>query len=195
MKIGVDFDDVLFDCNASLALFHNSRYGTSYERKDVWSWYLDQVWGCTEKEAIERVKEWYDSEEHTQSMPISGAIEAIEKLAQSYELHIITSRPSSIRKPTRLWLERYFAKHFAEIHFTNHSEPGSGSKAEICRNLDVSFLIEDSLKHARDVASGGTTVLLLDSPWNQEDVSGNIIRVHSWEEVVELIDSEFTEMR
>src|SRR3989344_1731882 len=190
MKVGVDFDDVLLDCNTSLALFHNSRYGTSYERKDIRSWHLEHTWGCTRQEAIARVKEWYHSPEHLQSTLIPGALEAVTELAQSHELHLITSRPAQVKDLTQILLERHFAGRFAGHHFTSHFEPGAGSKADVCRNLGISLLIEDSLMHANDVAANGVTVLLLDSPWNQEVVSGNIIRIFSWRDALDFIASQ-----
>jgi uncharacterized HAD superfamily protein len=189
MKIGVDFDDVLLDCNTSLSLFHNARYGTFYERKDIKSWYLEKTWGCTRQEAIVRVKEWYESPEHVQSHPVAGALDAISQLARLHELHVVTSRPAQVRELTQEWLERHFEDQFSGLHFTSHFEPGIGSKSEVCRTLGISLLIEDSLLHARDVAANGTTVLLLDCPWNQEAVFGNIIRILSWEEAFDFLES------
>ncbi|MDE1919788.1 MAG: hypothetical protein KGH56_03835 [Patescibacteria group bacterium] len=189
MKIGVDLDDVLLDCNTSLALFHNSRYGTSYERKDVQSWYLERTWGCTPREAIARVKEWYESREHAESYPVSGALATVAELSRRHELHVITSRPEQVRELTHSWLEKHFPGRFVDVHFTSHFEPGAGSKAAVCRNLGISLFIEDSPLHARDVATSGVTVLLLDCPWNQETVSGNIIRIFAWDDVLTFVAS------
>lgn len=189
MKIGVDFDDVLLDCNTSLALFHNSHYGTSYKREDIKSWYLESTWGCTQEEVIARIKEWYRSPEHAQSLPIAGAIEAISKLASHNELHVITSRPAQTRELTQTWLDKYFPGQFSEIHFTNHFEIGARSKADICSEVGVSILIEDALVHARNVAADGIPVLLLDSPWNQEHISKNITRIFTWQDALDFIAS------
>lgn len=190
MKIGVDLDDVLLDCNTSLARFHNSRYGTSYERKDVFSWHIELLWGCTREEAMVRVEHWYGSLEHSQSAPVHGAIEAVEVLSKVHDLHIVTSRPSQIRGLTEEWLERHFRERFSGVHFTNHSKPGSGSKGDMCGNLGVSLLIEDSPQHAQEAAAKGVTVLLLDCPWNQEKVSGNIIRIATWKDALDFIASK-----
>jgi len=189
MKIGVDLDDVLLDCNTSLALFHNERYGTSYERKDILSWQLEHTWDCTPEEVIARVKEWYGSMEHLESRPVPGAIATVAKLAGVHELHVITSRPMNTKDLTHAWLDKHFPNQFEQVHLTSHFEPGTGSKAGICRKLGVSVLVEDSLLHARDVAAIGTTVLLLDCPWNQESVSGGIIRVSTWEDIFNFINS------
>ncbi|MDE2021886.1 MAG: hypothetical protein KGI71_03150 [Patescibacteria group bacterium] len=189
MKIGIDFDDVLLDCNTSLALFHNARYGTSYERKDIGSWFLERTWGCTQEEAVARVKEWYQSPEHVNSTPVPGSLEAIATLADSHELHVITSRPSYVKDLTHAWLEQHFSKRFSGLHFTSHFEPGAGSKAEVCRSLGISLLVEDSLIHAHDVAASGVPVLLFDCPWNQESVSHGITRIFTWEDVLNFVAS------
>lgn len=185
MKIGVDFDDVLLDCNASLADFHNKRYGTSYAKEDVYTWHLEKLWGCTRAEAVERVRAWLQSEEHGAALPVDGALEAIEQLSKDHELHIITARPSDSRAVTERWLQKYLPSHFAGIHFTNDYEPGSGSKGKICRELGVAFLVEDSLTHAQDAAAAGTPVFLMDAPWNQETLPENVFRVRSWQDALD----------
>jgi uncharacterized HAD superfamily protein len=187
MKIGIDFDDVLFDTNSSLALFHNSHYGSSYERKDVQSWFLEHIWGCTPQEAIARVKEWYQSSGHMQLMPMPGALEAIVELSRDNELYVITARPMQIEKLTLTLLEQHFPEKFSGLHFTNHFERDNQSKADVCKKLGISLLVEDALVHARTVAAADISVLLLDSPWNQEVVSANITRVFSWEEIVRFV--------
>ena len=58
MKIGVDLDDVLIDLNRSLSLFHNAKFGTTYDIEDVRSFELEKVWNCTTEEMIRRVNIW-----------------------------------------------------------------------------------------------------------------------------------------
>jgi len=48
-------------------------------------------------------------------------------------------------------------------------------------------MIEDSPEQAKDCASNGIDVLLLDRPWNQIALPENITRVRSWKEITEII--------
>lgn len=191
MKIGVDFDDIVFDFNEELAHFHNHHYGTSYCRADVQTWILEDIWGCTRQEATRRLQEWFKSQEHNDTRPVKGAQDAVKQLALHHELHIITARPSCTKGVTPAWLDRYFPEQFAGLHMTSHFEHSARSKADVCKELGISLLIDDGLVHARAVAATGTTVLLLDCPWNQEEAGKGIIRVYGWDDILSYIaDSE-----
>lgn len=188
-KVGVDFDDVVLDCNTSLALFHNKHYGTSFERKDVQSFDLTKLWHCTEEEMAVRIKGWYNSPEHAESRSMPGAVEAIRKLAASCELHIITARSSQVQGITSQWIAEHLPGVFSGIHFTNRFAGGRRPKSEVCRELEISVLIDDSIDNARDVAASEIPVLLFDAPWNQEEIPPGVTRVFSWEEVLKFFAS------
>src|SRR5581483_5888062 len=143
----------------------------------IQSWHLDRLWKCSEEVAVARVAEWFSSPEYLRSLPIPGSREAVARLAKYHELHIITSRSTRVEQLTRDWLDLHFPIKFAGLHFTNHFQSDRKSKAEVCKILDISLLVEDSPLHAQDVAKAGITVLLLDAPWNQEEVSEPIVRV------------------
>lgn len=190
MKIGIDFDDILIDCNESVARYHNRVYGTSYKRGDMTTWHLHDIWMCSKEEAIRRVYEWYDSEEHLETLPIKGAIEAIAELSRFYELYIITSRPESAKNVTEILINRYFGDNFSGLHFTSHFESiGRRTKSEVCLELGTPILIEDSPVHAEEVANNGIIVLLLDAPWNKDLSLGNVFRVFSWKEIIRFLVS------
>jgi uncharacterized HAD superfamily protein len=93
---GLDFDDVLMDFYPSLCLFHNENYGTSLSKEDVHSYYIQDIFGCTTEEAMERVWNFYHSTKHHDAKPVSGAMEALQVLEEEYDLHIITARPERI---------------------------------------------------------------------------------------------------
>lgn len=60
------------------------------------------------------------------------------------------------------------------------------SKSEICGELGISIFIEDNSSYALDCAKKGIKVLLLDKPWNKNyEKHPNIIKVNSWEEILE----------
>jgi uncharacterized HAD superfamily protein len=58
------------------------------------------------------------------------------------------------------------------------------SKADVCRELGVGVMIEDSMSQAKEIAASGCRVLLLDCPWNQGDLPENVTRIYSWKEIV-----------
>lgn len=190
--IAVDFDDVLMHFNTSFLTFHNRLFGTNliYEnltRYDDW----EIVYGCDKQTMAERAKHFYHSPDHMLVPPVSGAVEAIELLSETYSLQIVTSRPDSTRSPTLKWLDNHFPSLFHDFHFTNiyagalNVKPKP--KSEVCREIGAVLLIDDAMKHARDVAESGIPALLPDRPWNQEGEPSGVHRVHSWGEIVKWI--------
>lgn len=186
--IGVDLDDVLMACNESLCVWHNANYGTSYTKKDFFSYRFNVVWGCTEREAIARVRRFFDSSEHADALSVEGAVNALRILGEE-NCHIITARSNGVSRFTIAWLERHFPKMVGRIHFVG-CEKGlvhhEALKPSTCKKLGVDVFIDDSLVHARGVSAIGIPVLLFDSPWNQtNDLPPNVERVYSWDEIVE----------
>ncbi len=184
MKIGIDFDDVLLDCNTALAAFHNARYGTSYKREDVRSWDLSRMWNCTKEEEFVRVREWWASQDHFEAPLVPGALTAVEILAMHHELHIITARQVETSTATKAWLARHFPSHFNEVHFVSKSDTDTGSKVEACQQVGIDLMIDDSLSNACNLNAAGIQVLLFDAPWNQEEVPPSIVRVYNWEQAL-----------
>lgn len=136
-RIGVDCDDVVIDFNEGLAKYHNKRYGTTYGRKDITSYELEgNLWDCDLDEAIQRIHDFYHSEEHTALLPTQGAVKALNRLKKSYSLILITSRPESVRALTSKLLEKHFPLIFDDAHFLgcyHKSESRGQTKAEVCK--------------------------------------------------------------
>ncbi len=114
-KIGVDLDDVLLAIVAGLFPWHNHLYGTNNKEEDVRPFELSSSWGCTKEEAVSRVLKFYQTPEHAECQPVSGAAEAMDTLSQSHELTIVTSKPADLENMTRVWVEKHFPEVFRGI--------------------------------------------------------------------------------
>jgi uncharacterized HAD superfamily protein len=185
--IGVDMDDVIFSFNDSLHAYHNAKYGTSVKREDITSYNLEDVWKCTSKEVDDKLTEFFSTKEHDKAVIIPGSFEALAKLKKVNDLHVITSRGDWSEDITLRWIDKNFPEHFKSVSLTNQSlgSPGKRrSKAEVCRELKVDVMIEDSLSQAKEISAVVSRVFLLDCPWNQGDVPENVTRVFSWGEIV-----------
>lgn len=113
-----------------------------------------------------------------------------------FELVIVTSRQFIIADETRKWIARHFPEDmFKEIVFGNHwgLEGRKISKAELCKRVGASILIDDSLTYAADVSESGIKCLLFDLDgkynWNKSDdeLPVGVTRVYNWHEVVETL--------
>src|SRR3989344_5936119 len=108
MTIGFDLDDVLLNFNHAPSLYHNTTYGTKYERKHVTSIELSKIWNCTIEEALRRISDFYLSSEHWNATSVDGAVENIKKLKQYHNLHVITAKPEKLKGKTLEWLDKHF---------------------------------------------------------------------------------------
>lgn len=201
-RVGIDFDDVLFYCNENLIPFHNNRYGTNHVKDNDGTYFLHDLWKCTRDEAYERILEFYNSEEHEAMKPIEGAVEAIHQLSKKYELFIITARPPEAEEVTKKLLKHFqtdeidsLDKIFKKLHFTgtvtgnNHKI----TKAEVCKNESIDIFIDDHISNIISVALTGVPSILLDQPWNKDEViPNNVKRLYSWEEIVEEVDKRLS---
>ncbi len=185
--IGVDFDDVIFDFNNALHSYHNKKHGFSVAREDITTYQLEEVWDCTSEEVGKRLTEFFLTPDHDATIPVPGATEAIASLSKENELHIISSRADRIADLTHHWIDSNFPMHFKSVNFTNQSlgAPGKArSKADVCRELKIDVMIEDSLSQAKEIATVVSRVFLLDCPWNQGELPKNIVRVKSWSDIM-----------
>lgn len=185
--IGIDFDDVLADFNASLSEYHNNIHGTSYKRSDIVSYGLKDLWRCSHEEAVRRVNEFYHSRYHENLAPVKGAVQAVDRLKRENALVIITSRPESMREKTLEWIHKHFPRTFKEIHFLGHyhgAEARKETKGEMCRKIGVKIFIDDSLEHAISISKEGVRVLLFNAPWNKNKKLRNVVRVFGWSDVL-----------
>ncbi len=185
-KIGVDLDDVLLAIIAGLFPWHNRLYGTNNHEDDVRPFELSSSWNCTPEEAVSRVLDFYQTPEHTECLPIPGAVDAMIALSQSHELVIVTSKPANLESMTRTWVEKHFPNMFQDIYFTSAfvtPEHKQVKKSELCQELGIDIFI--------DVATICEQVFLFDRPWNREPVTlpSNITRAYSWQEIVDIIQA------
>ena len=129
------------------------------------------------------------SKEYQALTPFEDAVEALHKIHQKYELHIITARADFLADATKRMLAQYFPNIFSTVEFTNHYGKTARTKAQVCQELGAELLIEDSLHHAQTVAACGVTVLLFgDYPWNQTaNLPKNVVRVRNWREVIKYL--------
>jgi uncharacterized HAD superfamily protein len=140
------------------------------------------------EESIRKVNDFQRSEYFKQIIPLTDSLDAIKVLSQKNRLFIITARPSFVREETERWVDQFFNGNFSGIFYSsNHysGEPGK-QKSEICKDLGVSVMVDDSLDYLVQCAAGGIKGVLFDYPWNQNGhLPPQITRVKNWQEALE----------
>jgi 5'(3')-deoxyribonucleotidase len=187
-SVATDWDDVVVHFMQAMFDFHNARYGTSVTFDEITTFDLEKLFGCDEEEKLRRVLEFYLSEEHARLPAVEGAVSGLERLAEVYDVYMITARPSIARACTEALIERYVPRLFTSIFFTDYHytlDPAKRmSKANICDELEVVALIDDGFHNAVEVARSDRKVLMPHRPWNRGKEYPNVIRVQSWDEII-----------
>ena len=190
MKIAIDIDEVLGQFLSALIEYHNNKYDTKFTEEDFHSYNFWNVWGGTKDEAIEKVYNFNRTVSFKNIEPVGGAKKSINELKEKNELFIITSRPQDTKENTKEWLEKNFPNTFSKVYFTGDfvNDGHLKTKKEICDDLDIDILIEDSGNYANDCTNSKRKVFLFNKPWNKDiTIKEGVIRINSWKEIVEKI--------
>ena len=124
--------------------------------------------------------------------PVEYAIEGVKELYESGKtLSIITARsshePWKVERTLR-WVRWYFAYiEDADIHFVNHFTDEMKPKSEVCHEIWVSIMIDDSMENAHELCLSGIACILMEKPWNRDIIFDHplLYRVHSWQEIID----------
>lgn len=190
--IAVDIDDVLADHVAAFAVFSNTKYGTDigkHNYDDHWS----NIWAVEKAEIERRALEFHTPESIMEYELIEEAQAALDQLSQRFNLAIVSARPEHVLDATRLWLGKHFGEIFKEVHFVPYWDKiNPRSKAEICKEIGASYLIDDIVKHCNLAAESGVQALLFgDYSWNQgDDIHPDVLRVKNWQEVLNYFEQQ-----
>lgn len=181
--IAVDLDDVIFDCNGMLQVILLKEFGFA----GTYSEFIKLNPGM-----VGVAFEFLYGKYHQDSLSADGSFEALSSIAVFYRMIVITGRSEAVREQTIKWLESNFPGLFKEVYFTNSFLAAESmariEKHEICANLGIRTIIEDSHEVAVSAASNNMNVLLIDRPWNREvPQHPNIYRAKGWKDVYELL--------
>ncbi|KAH6779200.1 Haloacid dehalogenase-like hydrolase superfamily protein [Perilla frutescens var. hirtella] len=199
IMIAVDVDEVLGNFVSAINEFIADRYSLNHSVSEYHVYEFFKIWNCSRDEADHRVHEFFKTPYFKRGInPIPGAREALEKLAEIYNLSIVTSRQNAIKEHTIEWIERHYPGLFEEIHFGNHFalDGQSRPKSDICKSLGAKVLIDDNPRYAMECAAVGIKVLLFDYensyPWCKGEYAPQhplVTKVHNWEEVEQQLAS------
>lgn len=182
-------DDVLSETNLAVLDYihnHNIKIDLTYETR--FKYYLGQNEGI-EMTVEESEKLYHDvfAEDDDFEMPkVKGSKKALKKLKEEgHHLHLITARDVWSKEYSLKWLDKYYPDIFDSITFIKEEAFPSHSKWDVCKELWIDYMIDDSLAYVRDVSRVWIKSFLLERPWNKyEEVDDkNIKRVKKWKKI------------
>jgi uncharacterized protein len=187
LRIGIDFDDVIFNLSDHLLKFFNDRFQTSFKRDEITAYEMRTLWNLNHEQEEKVIMDFCFSELHHGCLPVKGAIEAIKELSRNHTLIVVTARDDARIEMTHKWLDVYLPTMFDSVIFTNHNHEDAGKrrkKSEVCKEQNIDIFIDDSMGNVLDVSSVVERVFLFDAPWNQGELPENAERVFGWDEIL-----------
>lgn len=162
--IAIDCDDVIANINDAVRLFVNETYGLAHTPEEYrvtgeYKRYWERIWGVADHEHSDRFDHFVASGRMAHLEPIEGALEA---------------------NAPRL---------FDDVTFMHLWDEGDtkATKAQICKELKATHLIDDNYDHCKLAAEAGVRALVFgDYGWNRDrPLMAGMQRVNSWHEVLD----------
>jgi uncharacterized HAD superfamily protein len=183
LKIGIDLDDVVFEFVKELIKEIKSKYNIEINFEEVYSYYFPDVFGVS----LEQIIEILNKLDNTKLKLCEKSKDCINKLSKNHKVYFITSRVK--REGTLDSLNQHFSGLDFDLFFSSnyHVKTFEKTKGELCKELDINFMIEDDEKHCISCSEKGIKSFLLDKPWNKnfdESKYENITRVNNWNEIL-----------
>ena len=183
--IAIDCDDVLADHAEDVVAWTNQRFGTNLtisDYTDHWS----KLWQVDQTKTEELAKEYHAEGRHGVFTHKPDSLEILRELKKEYNLVIVTARRKEIVKTSLEWIEEKYPGIFNDVRFVPIWEPNNlVTKADICREIGATFLIDDLPRHCNIAAESGITSLVFgDYTWNRnETIVQGVHRVKDWQAV------------
>lgn len=190
LKLGIDIDDVVCELNSQLVKHFNKEFDKDVLLEDIYDDHaFDKIFGLKREEIIESIYKFIFAENMENLPLIKDSREVILNLQENFEINFITSRHPNNKDSTLIFLNKHFPDNNFRIFFSSDIWKNSGkTKSEYCLDENINYLIEDNKKYALSCANSGIKVFLMDKPWNQDCEHKNIIRIESWNDVLEKLN-------
>jgi uncharacterized HAD superfamily protein len=187
--IAIDIDDVIADQAEAFIAYSNEKFKLSYTVDDYTEHWME-LWNVDLDEVERRAREYHSSGIFLAFNHKPSALPVLKRLKTRYDLVLVTSRRAQVQEETLEWVNEHFPDIFTDVIFAGfYDKLDKGrwhlTKADICKEIDAQFLIDDQLKHCIGAAEAGIqTILFGDYPWNQlGELPKNVSRCKDWDEV------------
>lgn len=188
--IWFDLDEVLSELLDYILEYNNYKiWDTSISREEVKDYYIHQM---PELDiSLEDSINWYqkpmlDEKTRCSIRPTKHSFEKLKELKNDWHtLIIVTARTESLFwEFTQKWINKHFPNIFDNIIYTDHFTDNHRSKWTVCTELWITYMVEDNMDYALDLAEKWIITYIFDKPWNmdREEEHENLTRIKWWEE-------------
>jgi len=201
MKIACDIDGVLLDFVSAFCKHIEKKYGWELKPEQITQFNIHEILGISSYRLgliIDEVLSSYMLD------PIDGAFNGLQLLIDfGLDIFLLTSRPQKhyINTATNIakcWISEEIEGDIWGTIYTN-----GRTKKQICMELGIDIMIEDSIKEALTFIDGSglinndfcdkiyhPKVLLLRQPWNENcmNVANLFTMCDTWDDIVREVD-------
>ncbi len=179
MNIALDIDGVIIDFVRSFNTVVKKRLAYDLKYEDLYCHDIGQVLGIPKSHVNQLLKETLENNHFDL---IDQAKESIDYLKDHHYVFLITGRDECYRERTIELLSEHDI-HYEELYFSRYLE-----KHHVKVPFDV--FVEDSVEEAVSLSQKGSTILLMNHPWNAKtlNIKNLFKRVDNWEDILKEID-------
>ena len=186
-RLCIDIDNVLAQTDAVMRDVirecTGGRVHLAYEhvRHFDYDMCLDAQGHSISKDEWRRIHEVFSAPQHIARIDLAdGSRAALDRLADRYELHIVTSRLRKAWGATLDWLEDKGLPADA-LHFVGHRQKHVALG-------EFAAAVEDDYEQAALFAESGTRCYMVEHPWNMDGPRRDgLVWVKGWEEIEEAL--------
>lgn len=192
MKIGIDLDDTVWKFHEKFFEFYNEKYGTNYKYEEYKIYDIGKYFNIERKDALILVDE-YESLKKYEILPLIDNVEkSLIDLSKNHEIYFITARSTKTKDIVLKRLEKIFShKNHNVIFMHNENWEKINEKVDFCLSEGIDVIIDDNFDNLRLCSEEGIKGILITCPWNaNEELDKKIIRVNSWNEIMEVLNEK-----
>lgn len=180
-RFGIDIDGTV-TCPTSLVPFLNKAFSLNITLNDIKTYDLSEALNIPS----EKMREWFDETEpaiYAASPLAKGADAVLRKWQKSHHLLFISARRQHLLDITESWFEKQ------QLLYDHLELIGSHNKIEAAKRHAVDIFFEDKHDNAVMLAEElQIPVILFNTPYNQDAVPANVIRVENWKEADQWVE-------
>lgn len=181
---GVDLDGVCFDFTTVFSSWLKEKLKVDYKEEDIveYHWYKC-IHSISEDDFFKEFHRFGKAGMYSRLPLLPGATEAVERiLSRGDKIWFVTARPKYAREDTFRAVRESFGISEKSIVFSG----GKDYKAEAVNLLGINIFVEDGPHYAESIAlQTQALVYLMDKPYNRKVANPKIIRVNSWNDVMQ----------
>ena len=174
-RFGIDIDGTV-TCPSSLIPFINESFSLNVTLQDIKQYDLAAALNISP----DKMRDWFDQTEpaiYTASPLAEGADKVLAKWQKTFHLLFISARRQHLFDITEKWFQDQ------QIHYDHIELIGSHDKVAAAKRHQVDIFFEDKHDNAVMLAEElDIPVVLFNTPYNQDPVPNQVIRVNDWNE-------------